>query len=101
MDETTSTPNDDHSPADQDVKKLEAEAREAKEALLLAREQLRHAEKTYCEVEKRLLEEREDEKPPYLDALEQALALVRKHPGIGLTAAAAVGFVVGRVLRRW
>lgn len=101
MDETTSTPNNDQ-PADEErVKKLEADAQNAKEALLHAREQLRDAEKTYCEAEQRLREEREGELPPYQDAIEQALALVRKHPGIGLTAAAAVGFVVGRILRRW
>jgi ElaB/YqjD/DUF883 family membrane-anchored ribosome-binding protein len=102
VDETTSTPNNDQPTADEErVKKLEAEAQNAKEALLHAREQLRHAEKTYCEAEQRLRDEREGELPPYQDAIEHALTLVRKHPGIGLTAAAAVGFVVGRILRRW
>ncbi|MEQ8785909.1 MAG: hypothetical protein RIC55_06405 [Pirellulaceae bacterium] len=101
MDETTSTPNNEHPPADEArVKELQEEARTAKEAMLHAREQLRQAEQSYCQAQQRLLDE-QGEPTSYGEIIDQALGFVRKHPGIGVTAAAAMGFVVGRILRRW
>jgi ElaB/YqjD/DUF883 family membrane-anchored ribosome-binding protein len=35
------------------------------------------------------------------DVLDRTLSLVKKHPGLGIAAAAAAGFLLGRLFRRW
>lgn len=78
------------------------EAQAALEALQKAAEALREAQQAYEEArqaEAAVAAERSrgaDLKELY----QQGLAFVRKHPGVGVSGAVALGFLIGRSLRR-
>lgn len=103
MDETKSnpSPSDEHpNVGPEPPSPLEEEVQAAKDELSQAKLRLREAEQKYREARERLREDEEQGELPYGDVLQRALAFVKKHPGVGVGAAAAIGFVLGRLMRR-
>lgn len=92
-------PREDSQPASD----IDAEVKAAEEELRLAREALEEAEEHYQETRRRAEEEAEGDETDtsFGDLLDRTLAIVKKHPGLGVAAAAAAGFVLGRLFRRW
>jgi hypothetical protein len=73
----------------------------ATEALRRAKAELRKAQEFYEDVRHRAAERVEAvRKTTVGDVLDGALGLVKKHPGPGLFAVAAAGFLLGRWLKR-
>ena len=74
----------------------------AREQLEKAREAMRAAEQQYQQVRHDAAEKIEQLRHMTVgDVVDGTMDFVRKHPGTGLVIASAVGFVFGRIFRRW
>ena len=82
---------------------IEDQVSAAEEELHLAREAFEQAQQHYAELRRQAAEDGEGTEDDIIfgDLLDRTLHLVKKHPGLGVAAAAAVGFVLGRLFRRW
>jgi hypothetical protein len=79
----------------------DAQREAAKEKVRCALEALRQAEEDYAKVLEHEPQPLEQLREMSLgDAVDRVLEWVRKYPGGGVVAAAAAGFLLGRVLRR-
>jgi len=77
------------------------EVQTAEEAVQRAREQLAEAQKKYADVRRDAVEGMRSLREQNLgDLCETTLTFVRKHPAAGLSLAALVGFLMGRIFRR-
>jgi ElaB/YqjD/DUF883 family membrane-anchored ribosome-binding protein len=75
--------------------------RSAADAVRKAKAELEKARQMYAEVRRKTAERVEAvRKTTVGDMLDGALGVVRKRPGAGLIAAAAAGFLLGRLFRR-
>lgn len=75
--------------------------RSAADAVCRAREELHKAQELYDKVRHEATERLEKvRKTTFGDVMDGTLEAVKKHPGAGLTIAAALGFFLGRVFRR-
>jgi ElaB/YqjD/DUF883 family membrane-anchored ribosome-binding protein len=73
----------------------------AADAVRRAREELHKAQELYDKVRQEATERiQKVRKTTFGDVMDCTLETVRKHPGAGLTVAAALGFVLGRIFRR-
>lgn len=73
----------------------------AEEELQFAREQLHKAEEYYEEIKVKAAEQAQILRETTLgDVVDGVLRFVKKHPGAGITGAAAFGFLFGRITRR-
>lgn len=73
----------------------------AADAVRRAREELQKAQELYDKVRQEATEQLEKvRKTTFGDVIDGTLDAVKKHPGAGLTVAAALGFVLGRIFRR-
>ena len=81
----------------------DADLKAAEQELKRARQRLRKAKQSVREARQKARQEGAagSRDSSLGDLLERTLSLVKKHPGIGLAAAAAAGFVLGRIFRRW
>ena len=80
---------------------IEAQVLAAEDELLAAREALQAAEQRYGDLKSRAAQNDEFDEFSFGDMLDRSLDIVKKHPGLGVAAAAAVGFFLGRLFRRW
>lgn len=80
-----------------------AELQAAEQELKRARQRLRKAKQSVREARRKAKQEgaAEGRDTTFGDLLDRTLSLVKQHPGIGIAAAAAAGFVLGRIFRRW
>jgi ElaB/YqjD/DUF883 family membrane-anchored ribosome-binding protein len=77
------------------------QVRAAEAALHKARVELQNAQSTYESVRQQAVEGFTDLRQKKVGELaEDSLDFVRRHPGVGLTLAAIVGYLLGRVFRR-
>jgi len=78
----------------------------AEEAVRLAREALEVAVAEFEQLQQQSAvqpEQGQSEQPEDVelnDLLDQTLSMVRKHPGLGISVAALIGFFLGRLFRR-
>lgn len=96
-DDSNGAPGDlpDDSPGDQ------PEVRAAEEALRRAREELHHAQQRYEEIRQKAAERIEQVREMKLgDMVDQALELVRQHPGPSLLGAFLLGIFLDRYFRK-
>jgi ElaB/YqjD/DUF883 family membrane-anchored ribosome-binding protein len=81
-----------------------AQVQAAEQELKRARQRLRQAKKNVRAARRRAGKQGEPatgRDSSFGDVLDRTLSLVKKHPGIGIAAAAAAGFLLGRLFRRW
>ena len=77
------------------------EACSATEALRRAKAELDKAQAFYEEIRQRATDRLKSVREASVgDMLDNTLDAVRRHPGAGLTVAAIIGFLLGRLLRR-
>ena len=71
----------------------------AKDKMNAARMALEEAKAEFDELREQAAEKLED--GAVGDVIDETLEFVRRHPGIGVISAAAIGFIVGRAFRRF
>ena len=110
MDETNSTsgqpasestaPQAEHVGASQQESHEDPEVQAAHSRMCQAREALRQAEQQYQELRRRVTEKVREHAPQVRDIVKDGLEMVRKHPALGVSIAALLGFFIGRLFRR-
>jgi ElaB/YqjD/DUF883 family membrane-anchored ribosome-binding protein len=96
--QTNETPDDPGKNPESD-----AALQAAEQELKRARQRLRKAKQSFREARQKAKQDPSTtgRDTSFGDLLDRTLSLVKKHPGIGIAAAAAAGFLLGRIFRRW
>jgi len=78
----------------------DAQVQAAHSRMCQAREALHQAEQQYQELRRCVTEKVREHAPQVRDIVKDGLEMVRKHPALGVSIAALVGFFLGRLFRR-